>query len=152
MKISFIKNFITLSMTELDYYLKKEFVPIVMIPNLEMTNPDLKFDVRDIFFVPSNVVKRFNRNTDKKYCYMFPPSDYADVILTDKEYGEYLWNHYSAYNPSESYEDISKVMNFGVIFKVLSPAMLDKLQTLINKEFLSLQGTLNVINNFKETE
>lgn len=152
MKISFIKNFTSLSTTELDYYLKRDTVPIVMIPNLELSNPDLEFDARDIFFVPNHLIKRFNKETDKKYCYMFPPSDYTDVILTEKEYGEYLWNRYSNYNPSESYKDISKVMNFGIIFKVLSPAMLDKLQSIINKEYLDLRGTLNNINDFKEMD
>lgn len=152
MKISFIKNFTSLSITELDYYLKRDFVPIIMIPNLELSNPDLEFDARDIFFVPNHLIKRFNPETDKKYCYMFPPSDYTDVILTDKEYGEHLWNRYSQYNPSESYKDISKVMNFSIIFKVLSPAMLDKLQSIINKEYLDLRGTLNRIENFKRMD
>lgn len=149
MKISFSKNFTSLSIIELDFYLKKDFVPIVMIPNLEMSNPDLEFDVRDIFFVPSNVIKKFNPETDKKYCYMFPPSSYSDVILTDKAYGEQLWNRYSQYNPSESYKDISKVLNFSIIFKVLSPAMVDNVQSIINKEYLDLRGTINIINNFK---
>lgn len=149
MKISFSKNFTSLSITELDYCLKKDFVPIVAIPNLELSNPDLEFDARDIFFVPSNVIKKFNHETDKKYCYMFPPSSYSDVILIDKEYGEQLWNRYSAYNPSDSYKDVYKMMNFGIIFKVLSSAMLDKLQSIINKEYLDLRGTLNIIDNFK---
>lgn len=148
MKISFSKNFTSLSNTDLDYYLKKDFVPIVMIPNLELSNPNLEFDARDVFFVPNNVIKRFNKETDKKYCYMFPPSDYSDVILTNKEYGEYLWNNYSAYNPSESYKDISKVMNFGIIFKLLSPAMVNKLQIMIDEERQALAKTVQLITNY----
>lgn len=119
-----------------------------MIPNLELSNPDLEFDARDVFFVPNNVIKRFNKETDKKYCYMFPPSDYSDVIITNKEYGEVLWNRYSQYNPSESYKDVYKCMNFGIIFKLLSPAMVNKLQIMIDEERQALAKTVQLITNY----
>lgn len=148
MKISFKENFYSLSKDEVNYFIHSNYyIPIVMIPNLGHDNEDAVFDVRDVFFVPKYALKVFDNSTDKKYCYILPPSDYSDVIIIDKDYGEYLWNHYSRYNPSESYKEVYKVLNFSVIFKVLSPAIINKLQIIIDEERQRLGTTIQLITN-----
>lgn len=148
MKISFKENFASLPKNEITYTISSnDYIPVVMIPNLSLNNEDAVFDIRDVFFVPKHALKVFDFSTDKKHTYMLPPSDYSDIIITDKEFGDYLWKNYSRYNPEEKYKKVYQVLNFSVIFKVLSPAMVNKLQSIIDEERQSLAKTVQLITN-----
>lgn len=149
MKISFSKNFRSLTKEEVMHTIaSNDYVPLVIIPNLGTINEDFEFDIRDVFFIPAHTIKPFERGLDRKHVTVFPPSDYSDVILIDKDYGEYLWKNYSRYNPDEKYQNVYKVLNFSVIFKVLSPFMVNKINIIIDNERNALDKTVQTITHY----